>query len=225
MAVVISVKLASIIFVPIWSFVPPHLTMATCAVTTAKVPILSTSKPQLFNFILFYSNTPRIPDNMSMMEAALCEPVAVAVSACRRGEVDVGHEVLVLGAGPIGLLTAMVARASGATKICLVDIVQERLDFAKKACGNDIVLHLLDRNADSKTNASKIVSDTLGGRAPDVSIDCSGAESAVQTAVYATKSGGTVMLVGMGPPMVNVPVIEALCREVQIRGMFRYRNW
>jgi L-iditol 2-dehydrogenase len=166
----------------------------------------------------------KVPSNMTWMQAALCEPVACAVSACRRGNVGVGKSVLIFGAGPIGLLTAMVARASGCCNIGIVDVLQQRIEFARHALGRDVGVFLADMTASSSQTAKDAVEVAMAGMQPDVSIDCSGAESAVQAAIFATKSGGVVTLCGMGAPMIRVPIIEAMCREVEIRGVFRYAN-
>ena len=55
-------------------------------------------------------------------------------------------------------------------------------------------------------------------------LECSGAESSIQTGIHATKSGGVLVIVGMGKPEVKIPLIDALVREVDIRGIFRYVN-
>lgn len=65
--------------------------------------------------------------------------------------------------------------------------------------------------------------DTLGQQ-PDISLDCSGAEICVRTAVQATESGGVAVLVGMGKSEMTLPLASALIREVDIRGVFRYVN-
>ena len=70
----------------------------------------------------------KLPDNMSLEEGALIEPLNVAVYACRRGDVRYGKTVLVCGAGPIGLLNMMVAKAMGATEVVITDINPARLE-------------------------------------------------------------------------------------------------
>ncbi len=63
------------------------------------------------------------------------------------------------------------------------------------------------------------------GRMPDITIECSGAPSSTRLSLLATKSGGTVVIVGHGPHEVNLPISDAAIREVTILGSFRYRNW
>lgn len=166
----------------------------------------------------------KIPDSMTWEEAALCEPVAVALAACRRAGITVGKSVMIFGAGTIGVLAAMVARAHGASSITLVDIAQSRIDYCKKILPADVGYFVIDPKETSEKTAVEICKATMAGQMPDITIECSGAESAIQTAIYATKSGGCATLVGMGRPMANLPIINALCREVDIRGMFRYAN-
>jgi len=166
----------------------------------------------------------KIPDSMTWEEAALCEPVAVALAACRRANITVGKTVMIFGAGTIGILTAMVARAHGAASIALVDISQARLDYSKKILPADVGYFLIDPKEPSDKVAVEACKAAMNGKQPDITIECSGAESAMQTAIYATKSGGCATMVGMGRTMANLPIINALCREVDIRGMFRYAN-
>ncbi len=76
-------------------------------------------------------NVQKIPDEMTDEEAALVEPTAVAVYACDRGGVTAGNSVLVTGAGPIGMLTLLAARAAGATQLFVSDLNDARLELAK----------------------------------------------------------------------------------------------
>lgn len=73
----------------------------------------------------------RLPDHVSMEEGALLEPLAVGIHACRRGGVSAGHVVLVLGAGPIGLLTMLAAKAFGASKVLITGIYSYTLHITQ----------------------------------------------------------------------------------------------
>lgn len=161
----------------------------------------------------------KLPDNMSLEEGALMEPLSVAVHACRRASVTAGKSVLICGAGPIGLVNLLTCKAMGATQICITDIAENRLDVAKKLGATH---HLNVRDLDTHATVAKVKS-LLGGN-PDITIECSGAESSLRLGIMATKSGGTVMLVGLGAPEVKIPIIDASVREVDIKGIFRYAN-
>jgi len=64
----------------------------------------------------------------------------------------------------------------------------------------------------------------LGGHKPDICIECSGIESSIRFGIFSTKSGGLLVLVGLGNPEVTLPIVNASVREVDIRGIFRYAN-
>jgi len=161
----------------------------------------------------------KLPDHVSFEEGALLEPLSVAVQACRRANITVGDVVLICGAGPIGLVNVLVARASGASKILVTDIDEHRLKVAKEY-GADLTYQVGKK--DSRTLAEEVIAQF--GQRPDKTIECSGAESSIQLAIYATKSGGTIVLVGLGPAEVRLPIVNAAVREVDIRGVFRYAN-
>nr|AZL95671.1 sorbitol dehydrogenase [Antheraea pernyi] len=176
------------------------------------------------NLVRYYKHAAdfcfKLPDHVSMEEGALLEPLAVGIHACNRGGVTAGHVVLVLGAGPIGLLTMLTAKAFGASKVLITDILQSRLDFAREL-GADHTL-LVTRESNEADLVMKI-HELLGGH-PDVSFDASGAQATVRLSLLATKSGGVTVLVGMGAPEQTVPLGGAVSREVDIRGLFRYVN-
>lgn len=150
----------------------------------------------------------------------MIEPLSVGIHACRRAEITLGHKVLVCGAGPIGLVSLLVAKAMGASEIVITDLFENRLEMAKEM-GADHVIKI--ERGQTPEEVAKVVAEKLGGM-PDRTIECTGAESAIQTGIYATKSGGVLLLVGLGPAMVNVPIVNAAVREVDIRGVFRYCN-
>ncbi|KAM9408996.1 sorbitol dehydrogenase-like [Pholidichthys leucotaenia] len=162
----------------------------------------------------------KLPDNVTFEEGALIEPLSVGIHACRRAGVTLGSTVLICGAGPIGLVSLLVAKAMGAALVIITDLDPDRLAIAKDL-GADFQLTV--KKEDGPQQLAKSVQDILGVQ-PQITIECTGAESCIQTAIYATRSGGVVVLVGLGPEMVSVPLVNAAIREVDIRGVFRYCN-
>ncbi|XP_066994503.1 sorbitol dehydrogenase [Anabrus simplex] len=162
----------------------------------------------------------KLPDHVSLEEGALLEPLSVGVHACRRAGVCLGSTVLITGAGPIGLVSLISAKAMGASKVVITDLLQHRLDQAKKL-GADFTIQVGKGETEDEL-VNQIHS--LMGEAPEKTIDCSGAEATIRLAILATKSGGVVVLVGMGSPEVKVPLVNACAREVDLRGVFRYCN-
>src|SRR5215468_9450345 len=96
-------------------------------------------------FALPAENVLKLPDTMSLDEAAFIEPISVTVHALARGGGAAGKKVLVLGAGPIGNLTAQVAKASGAKAVMIVDISPYKLEKARR-CGIDYVVNTDQEN-------------------------------------------------------------------------------
>ncbi|KAG5263816.1 hypothetical protein AALO_G00268950 [Alosa alosa] len=162
----------------------------------------------------------KLPDNVTFEEGALIEPLSVGIHACRRAGVALGSTVLVCGAGPIGLVCLLAAKAMGASQVVITDLSSERLSMAKEL-GADFPLEV--KREDTAEQLAKKVEGLLGDQ-PHVTIECTGVQSSVQTAIYATRPGGVVVLVGMGAEMTTVPLLNAAVREVDIRGVFRYCN-
>uniref|UniRef100_A0A7N5P4R7 Sorbitol dehydrogenase n=2 Tax=Ailuropoda melanoleuca TaxID=9646 RepID=A0A7N5P4R7_AILME len=161
----------------------------------------------------------KLPDNVTFEEGALIEPLSVGIHACRRAGITLGNKVFVCGAGPIGLVTLIVAKAMGAAQVLVTDLSASRLSKAKEV-GADIILQISKESP--KEVASKV--EGLLGCKPEVTIECTGAEPAIQSGIYATRSGGTLVLVGLGSEMTTVPLVHAAVREVDIKGVFRYCN-
>merc|ERR1712020_89511 len=161
------------------------------------------------------------PDNVSLEEGALMEPLAVGVHACRRAGVSLGKRVLICGAGPIGLVNLLTARAMGASEVIITDIMENRLAVAKSMGATHTYKATREKSAEEM---AADVREMLGGQSPDVTIECSGVEASVRFGIMATKSGGCLVLVGLGKPEIVMPIVNAAVREVDIRGIFRYAN-
>lgn len=161
----------------------------------------------------------KLPDHVTLEEGAILEPLSVGVHACRRAGVTLGSSVLVCGAGPIGLVSLLSAKAMGASKVCITDIDENRLQVAKSMGADHTVLV---KSGAVETLAQKIKEEM--GEMPNITVECSGAESSIRLGILATKSGGVIVLVGLGPAEVKVPIVNAATREVDIRGIFRYAN-
>jgi L-iditol 2-dehydrogenase len=157
----------------------------------------------------------KMPDHMTFEEGALVEPLSVAVHACGRGGIKAGSHVLITGAGPIGLVCLLVARASGATKIIITDIMENRLEVAKQL-GADLVVLANDPDVIEKVQVFGGITHT---------IECSGSEQALILAIRATSPGGKILSIGRSAkPMQNIPLFEAADKEIDILGSFRYHD-
>jgi len=162
----------------------------------------------------------KLPPHVTMEEGALLEPLSVGVHACRRADVGLGSEVMICGAGPIGLATLLAAQAMGASNIVITDLSQHRLDVAK-SLGVHHTLLIEKGKTEEQTLADL---KKLMPNSPEKAIDACGAESTTRLAVLGTRSGGCVVVVGMASMETKLPLISAAAREVDIRGVFRYCN-
>jgi len=157
----------------------------------------------------------KIPDHMSFEEASLLEPLSVGVQGCRLAGVKAGSHVLITGCGPVGLVTLLVAKASGATKVIMSDVMENRLEIAKSLGATEV---FNSNDSDILTKISKCAPITQ-------SIECSGQDSALTLAIRATSPGGKIMSIGRGAkPTQNVPLFEAMDKEIDICGVFRYHD-
>lgn len=152
-----------------------------------------------------------VPPELNAEEAALIEPLAVAVAAVRHSRVGIGERVAVAGAGPIGLLIARVAKLAGAVEV----VVSDPLPAARERALKFGATGVLDPMAE-------------GGAFPDSSFevffDASGAAPAIDAGVRSLKPAGRAILVGMGADTVALPLGLLQVRELEVRGVFRYAN-
>jgi L-iditol 2-dehydrogenase len=152
-----------------------------------------------------------VPDSLSDDAAAMLEPLSVGLWACRKGRVEPGTNVLVNGAGPIGLLAAQTALAFGAAQVVVADVSESRLALAGRLGATDIV--------DVRSTAL-----WESGVEPDVLLECSGHPEATVAAIRTLAPAGRAVLVGMGGDVLPLPLPYVQNNEIEVVGTFRYAN-
>ncbi|MDO5724355.1 MAG: NAD(P)-dependent alcohol dehydrogenase [Flaviflexus sp.] len=150
-----------------------------------------------------------LPEGVSFEAGALIEPLSVGIAAVQKAHIGVGSTVHVAGAGPIGLITAQVAKAFGAAKVIVSDISAPRLKIATELGADEVIEVGKDEPLGEKVNAF---------------IDCTGAPKAMYDGILGVAPGGYAILVGMGPDDIELPVGYITSREVSVTGIFRYNN-
>ena len=162
-------------------------------------------------------NVVRIPDELSDEEAALVEPTAVAVYACDRGGVAAGNSVLVTGAGPIGLLTLLAARAAGAVQLFVSDINDARLAYARDMLPGVVTID------PKKDKVGDVVRAATEGKVGcDIAIECVGNELALQACTDAVRKQGVVVQTGLHPHPNPLDWFQVTFKDIDIRGSWCY---
>jgi L-iditol 2-dehydrogenase len=152
----------------------------------------------------------RLPDNLSFVEAAMLEAVAVAVHAVSLATLSPDSTALVIGAGMIGLLVTQALRATGCSRIFVADIDASRLKLAKEV-GATAVL-----SAD--TSLVEQVLKLNGEVGVDVVVEAVGRNETVGAAIDSVRKGGTVVLVGNISPEATLPLQKVVTRQIRLQG-------
>ncbi|TCS78084.1 L-iditol 2-dehydrogenase [Muricomes intestini] len=159
-----------------------------------------------------------LPDNVTTEEGALVEPLCVGLHACRQGKVEPGKTVVILGAGCIGLVTLLSAKAFGASKVIVVDLFEKRLEFAKKL-GADYTVNAKEQDT------VKAVKSLLGKEGADIVFETAGAPKTIYQTSLLARAGGTVVLVGIAVESdLNYNFAQVMGKELTIKSVFRYCN-
>lgn len=162
-------------------------------------------------------NVAPVPPELSDEEAALVEPAAVAVYACDRGGVTAGSSVLVTGAGPIGALTLLAAKAAGAAQLFVSDLNDTRLGFMREMLPEVVTL-----NPARDAVGEAIRAATEGGVGCDVAIECVGNEHALKACLDAVRKQGVVVQTGLHPHENPLDWFAVTFKDVDIRGSWAY---
>ncbi|GAB1199216.1 L-arabinitol 4-dehydrogenase [Aspergillus pseudonomiae] len=196
--------------------------------------VLFLSTPPVDGLLRRYVNHPAVwchkIGDMSYEDGALLEPLSVSLAAIERSGLRLGDPVLVTGAGPIGLITLLSARAAGATPIVITDIDEGRLAFAKSLVP-DVITYKVQTNLSAEDNAQGIIDAFNDGQgsAPDalkpkLALECTGVESSVASAIWSVKFGGKVFVIGVGKNEMKIPFMRLSTQEIDLQYQYRYCN-
>lgn len=158
-----------------------------------------------------------LPDNVSFRQAALGEPLAVAVhAAIERTTVHSGDVVLVSGPGCVGLLTALLAKLEGARVIIVGTDKDERRLALAKTLGVDAVVNI------SKDNALDVVLSDTAGEGADLVYECAGAPASLDLCWGAVRKGGTLVPLGIYPGSIHTDFNKITMKELNVAGSYGY---
>jgi (R,R)-butanediol dehydrogenase / meso-butanediol dehydrogenase / diacetyl reductase len=156
----------------------------------------------------------RLPAGLSLEHGALVEPLAVGLHGATIGEAGAGSRCVVIGAGPIGLMTALSLRARGIEEVVVVEKNENRLERIESFGFDALALDGVHEN----------VLEAFGGDLPDVVFECAGNPAAPQLAIELVRSRGVIVLLGVLEEPVEISQLVLLIKEAQIRASFAYRR-
>ena len=160
-------------------------------------------------------NLVRVPDKVSLAEAAMTEPAAVALHALRRADTTLlGRSVAIFGAGPIGLMAAQWARAMGATSIFLFDLVPDKLKLARQL-GFPLVFNSCELEPD------RAIRSVTGRAGVDLAVEAAGVPQTFRQALASVERGGKMIVLGNPSTDVTLPaalISQLMRREISLLG-------
>lgn len=159
----------------------------------------------------------KLPDTVSFAEAAMVEPLAVGMQAVKKARVEPGDLAIVMGAGPIGMVTALAALAGGCSRVILTDTQQPKLNLGA-TLGPITAVNV------AKQNLQEIVREMTAGWGVDLVFECSGSAPALSGVFEPLRPGGCVVLVGMPGGPIAYDVVGAQIKEARVEHVFRYAH-
>ncbi|SMX33311.1 NAD(P)-dependent alcohol dehydrogenase [Actibacterium lipolyticum] len=166
--------------------------------------------PEAFTF--------KLPDNVSFAEAAMVEPLAVGVHAATKARVKPGDNAVVMGAGPIGLVTALSALAAGCARVYVTDLSEAKLEIA---AGLSPAITPVDVRSQNITDLVKRDTDGWG---VDLVFEATGSPQAAAAVFEPLAPGGCVVMIGGQPDPISYDAGAAMVREARVENIFRYAH-
>jgi D-xylulose reductase len=159
----------------------------------------------------------KLPDTVSFAEGAMVEPLAVGMHAAIKAKIKPGDLAVVIGAGPIGMVTALAALAGGCSRVVLADTQQPKLDLGA-TLGPIRPVNVL------KEDLQKTVLQLTESWGADLVFECSGNEKAIAGVFDLLCPGGCVVFVGMPVAPAAYDVVMAQTKEARVEHVFRYAH-
>lgn len=159
----------------------------------------------------------KLPENISFAEGAMVEPLAVGMHAAVKARIKPGDLAVVMGAGPIGMVTALAALAGGCSRVVITDIVQPKLDLAA-------TLGPITSVNVAQQNVAEVVNQLTDGWGADIVFEASGNVRSAASVFEPLCPGGCVVFIGMPGAPVPIDIVAAQVKEARIETIFRYAN-
>jgi L-iditol 2-dehydrogenase len=159
----------------------------------------------------------KLPDNVSFDEATLIEPLSVAIHAVNMTPTKVGDNLLIIGSGVVGLLVLQVARLRVGGNIFVSDLIDYKLDLAKRL-GASAIVH------SGREDVTKRVRELTNGKGVDAVIEAVGVQETLQQALTVVKKGGEVTITGLLEQMIQFDIMKLVTNEITMRGDYLYTS-
>ncbi|MGD1995821.1 MAG: alcohol dehydrogenase catalytic domain-containing protein [Anaerolineae bacterium] len=152
-----------------------------------------------------------LPQQVTLRQGALVEPLAVSLHGVSRSRLRMGDQVLVMGAGPVGLLTLQSALLAGARTVVVTEMDPTRAQVARRL-GAAAVLD------PTRENVGVALASFTDGRGPDVIYVCTGAAAPYRDAVSLVRRGGQIFILGLCAESVEADYLRVVLSELSIEG-------
>ncbi len=160
----------------------------------------------------------KLPENVSTMEGALIEPLAVGMHAANTGDAHLGQTAVVTGGGCIGLVSMLSLKARGVSRVIVVDVIEKRLKKALELGADEVI------NAKETDTVQRIL-ELTDGKGFDLGIETAGSQVTASQLIRGAKKGSTIVFVGYSASgEMTLPIGMALDKELTLKTIFRYRN-
>jgi D-xylulose reductase len=180
----------------------------------ATPPVHGVLRPSVVHPAAF---TFKLPDNVSYAEGAMVEPLAVGMHAAAKARIKPGDIAVVMGAGPIGMVTALAALAGGCSQVIMSDVQQPKLDLAA-TLGPITPVNV------AQENLSAVAQQMTDGWGADIVFECSGNERAAANVFEPLCPGGVVVYVGIPLEPIAYSIAAAQVKEARVEHVFRYAH-